>query len=527
MLANDEVAVVTFDDIVDTPISIQQVSTAPAFSTVDLTPRNTTWIGGGIQQGAVQLAAASHTNKSMIVLTDGNENVHPYIGELPAGTITNTTYAIGFGLPGNVSDAALNQITSNTHGDLIITGDISTDEQRFNLTKYFVQVLAGVSNMNVILDPQGSLFLGSKHIIPFQLSDADVYADIIMLCQVPRLLDFQLETPDGKIIKPSTPASEPNIQYVLGQQVVFYRIVLPALTADQMGSHAGTWNAILSIKGANDIERLSNDEILMVAVRKNAIRASLPYSFVAHTYSNLNFKAYKIQESLKPGAAVSLFASLTEYDVPLSNSAVVWAQITNPDQSTFDLKFQKIDAATYSASFNTSLSGVYLCRLRAEGFTSKGTAFTREKTLSAGVYYGDYNSLPPSRPDEALCQLIQCFLTEKVLSGATRRRLSEMGINVKELEECLLRICPDKPIEQIPGLIHEAFVAARKNQLQAKPTLKLERPRAPKPMKPQVKPVRKVQPKKEFVTMFMPLSEDLPKEVKKVKKQHRKTSNKK
>jgi len=59
----------------------------------------------------------------MLVLTDGNQNVHPFINELPAGTVTNRTYAIGFGLPGEVSDIALNQITANTHGDLIITGE--------------------------------------------------------------------------------------------------------------------------------------------------------------------------------------------------------------------------------------------------------------------------------------------------------------------------------------------------------------------------------------------------------------------
>ncbi len=523
MLPNDEVAVVTFDDVVDTPIPTQQVSVAPAFSTIDLTPRNTTWIGGGIQQGAVQLAAATHTNKSMIVLTDGNENVHPYIGELPAGTITNKTYAIGFGLPGNVSDAALHQITSNTHGDLIITGDISTDEQKFNLTKYFVQVLAGVTKMDVILDPQGALFLGSTHIIPFQLSDSDVYADIITLCPVPKLLDFHLETPDGKIINPSTAAIEPNIQYIMGEQVVFYRIVLPALAADQTGSHAGTWNAILSIKGANDIKRLSNDETLMAAVRTNNVRGSLAYSFVAHTYSNLNLTAYKNQESLKPGAVVTLFATLKEYDVPLQTDAVLWAQIKNPDQSTFDLKLQKNNAATYSVSFNTTLPGVYSCRLRAEGFTSKGLPFTREQTLSAGVYYGDYNPLPQPKPDEVMCQLIQCFLSEKVLSRATIKRLSEMGINLNELEECLLRTCPDKPSEQIPGLIYEVFVAARKKQLQAKPTLKLEKAATPKPMKPQVKLVRRVQPKKEFVTMFMPILDDL---TGKAHKQHRKASSK-
>ena len=59
MLSNDEIAVITFDNLVDTPITMQQVSTAPAFSTIDITPRNTTWIGGGIQQGAIQLAASS------------------------------------------------------------------------------------------------------------------------------------------------------------------------------------------------------------------------------------------------------------------------------------------------------------------------------------------------------------------------------------------------------------------------------------------------------------------------------------
>ena len=161
----------------------------------------------------------------MIILTDGNENVHPYIGEIDPSLLTNRTYATGFGTPGPVSNAALNQITSNTHGDLIITGNIFTDEQRFNLTKYFVQVLAGVTKMDVILDPQGSLIIGSKHVIQFQLSEADVYADIIVLCPIPKALDFLLETPAGKIIKPTT--TTPNIQYIVGQQVVFYRMALP------------------------------------------------------------------------------------------------------------------------------------------------------------------------------------------------------------------------------------------------------------------------------------------------------------
>src|SRR5262249_21216050 len=156
---------VSFDDQIAAPVTMQAVSTAPVTAALAgnaLDPRGATWIGGGVQEGVNQLALATHTNRSRRGLTNGNENVHPYGSELPAGTITDRTYAIGFGLPGTVSDAVLNQITSNTHGDLIITGNISTGEQGFNLTKYFVQVLAGVTNMNVILDPQGSLFVGSK-----------------------------------------------------------------------------------------------------------------------------------------------------------------------------------------------------------------------------------------------------------------------------------------------------------------------------------------------------------------------------
>ena len=501
MLSNDEIAVVTFDNLVDTPITIQQVGTAPAFSTIDITPRNTTWIGGGIQQGAVQLAGAAHTNRSMIVLTDGNENVHPYIGEIDPSLLTNRTYAIGFGVPGTVSDAALNQITSNSHGDLIITGNISTNEQRFDLTKYFVQVLAGVTKMDVILDPQGSLYIESKHVIPFRLTEADVYADIIVLCPVPKVLDFLLETPAGKIIKPTTTTS--NIQYIVGQQVVFYRMALPP---NPMEGHEGEWKAILSIKSADEIKKLSKDRTLMKAIQASSIQYSLPYSFIAHTYSNLNLVAYKHQESLKPGSTVTLFASLEEYNVTLPADAVVWAEIINPHQSTLDLKFQKFDEKTYSASFKTTLPGVYLCRIRAEGLTRKGLPFTRERIVTAGVYYGDYNPLPEPKPGIDICQLFRCLLSEETLSPAAIKKLSELGINLKYLRDCFTKICPEGIAERPPNMKHEALEVAQKKQLQiTTKTIEFSKASVPKPLKPPAKKIRKPQPEKKEVNHFPPL----------------------
>lgn len=509
MLSDDEIAVVTFDDLVDTPVPMQQVSTAPDFATIDISPRGTTWIGGGIQQGAVQLAAATHTNRSMLVLTDGNENVHPFISELPAGTITNYTYAIGFGLPGNVSDTALQLITANTHGDLIITGNISTDEQRFNLTKYFVQVLARVTRMDVLIDPQGHLFLGSKDVIPFLIADTDVYVDVITLCPIPRLIDFQLETPDGKLIQPSTSAAEPNVKFISGRQVVFYRIVLPALAADAAGSHAGMWKAILALKGEADLKKFSNDKEVLEAVRTNAVEGSVPYSFIVHAYSNLTMNAYKVQQSLDPGATVTLFASLKEYDVPLQGDASVEAQITNPDQSDFTLKLSRISPGNYSGSFNTSQPGVYSCRLRAEGLTSKGYPFTREATLTAGVFYrGEGGREPQPGTNEMICHFLECFLSDKVLNRTMVEKLTEMGIDIKQLRACIERACKGKPVERIPELVYKQFEKARDKQLKSAPALKLKQIAAPKPLKRVPAPKPKPRPKPEFRTMFTRVLDD-------------------
>jgi Common central domain of tyrosinase len=506
MLADDEIAVVSFDDVVDTPVPIQDVSTAPDFTTIDLTPRNSTWIGGGVRQGAVQLAAATHTNRSMVVLTDGNENVHPHVDELGPGVLTNRTYAIGFGLPGTVTDGPLHTITSNTHGDLIITGNISTDEQRFNLTKYFVQILAGVTNMNVLLDPQGALFKGSKHTIPIQLSDADVYADVIVLCPIPQLLDFELRTPGGEVITPADAGAEPNVSFAIGDEVAFYRLVLPASAADPDGSHAGTWQAVLALKSVPELKKLGDSKAVIEAVRRSAVRESLPYSFIAHAYSNLSFRATKRQESLEPGSLVHLFAALTEYDVPLRTDATVWVEVTPPDGPAFDLSLDRVDAGLYSAVFSTSLAGVYTCRVRAEGLTSMSSPFVREQTLTAGVYEGDHTTRPgtpdtPAGSFDAACRLLKCLLSEGALA---EERLAELGVDVERLTRCIELACAvDRP-ERIEGLTHVAFEAIRREPAKGKPAIAFKRARAAKKLKPEITPAPapEAEPEAPFPTMF-------------------------
>ena len=451
MLANDEVSVTTFDDLVDTPIAMQAVSGAPAFGTVDLTPRGDTWIGGGIQSAAPELEAATHTNRSMVVLTDGNENVHPYIFELPAGTITERTYAIGFGLPGDVSDEALNDITSNTNGDLIITGNIAGEEQRFMLTKYFVQVLAGVTNAQVVLDPQGKLYIGSRDTIPFKVADADVYVDAIAVCPIPAFLEFVLRTPGGDLIKPTTVA--PNVQWFAGHQVQCYRMVLPALAASASGSHAGTWHAILRIRDDNERARLLRNKALATSAVSPAVNKYLPYSFIVHATSNLSLKAWRVQNDTAPGSTVGIHVTLKAYDVPFDKPASVWADVTLPDGSSHRLKLHPSGEGRYATQYATSLAGVYVFRVRAEGLTAGGSPWTRETTLTAGVFRKRSRNGGPGGGQERLCEWLHCLLKEhSVLNESAWKRLLGFGVDVKVLLECLDELCPDLPKEHIPVL---------------------------------------------------------------------------
>jgi tyrosinase-like protein/VWA domain-containing protein len=501
MLPDDEIALVSFDDQIATPAPMQAVNAAavlPVVAGTDLDPRGLTCIGGGILQGATELGLATHTNRSVLVLTDGIENVHPYVSELPAGTLTNRTYAIGFGLPGDVSTAVLQQITSNTQGDLIITGNISTAEQGFNLTKYFVQVLAGVTSMNVLLDPQGSLFYGSKQVIPFDVTDADIYADVIVLCPIPQLLDVALETPSGKIIRPT--GSGPNVRFFLRSQVAFYRVTLPALAADPTGSHAGTWKAILALKDRAAIGRLLNNREVATAVASSSVGNSLPYSLVVHAYSNLQFDASLQQSSLAPGATVTLRASLKQYDVPFADGATAWAEITAPDRNTMNLELGRAADGVWSGSFVASLPGVYSCRVRAAGYFNAKDRFTREKVLTAATYYGNYGTVPPGH--DTTCELLHCLTSGDGLTKRAVEKLRELGVDVEAFRKCLREHCPP-PQEHTPP--------TPPRPAPAKPRFNLRAEVAAKPIKlPRVKPPKMAPPVPEgprIIHMFEPPAE--------------------
>jgi len=257
MLEGDGVGVVRYDHDAQPLQSVKTLGagglsdlnreqTKAILSGSDLDPAGATSIGDGIHEGRALLDAASgYDIDSLVVLTDGVENSSQYISDV-AADIDEKTYAIGLGTPQNTSSAALQSISGNNGGFLLVTGAIDT-ENRFLLQKYFLQVLAGVSNAEVVLDPDGELLPGAVHRIPFQLTRADAGVDVILLTPYAQYVDFRVQTPTGQIIEPWRAEAEPSMRHVISDGVSYYRLVLPAELAQNRFDHSGTWHALLQI----------------------------------------------------------------------------------------------------------------------------------------------------------------------------------------------------------------------------------------------------------------------------------------
>jgi L-Lysine epsilon oxidase N-terminal/L-lysine epsilon oxidase C-terminal domain/von Willebrand factor type A domain len=467
-----------------------------------LDPAGATSIGDGIFEGRGILdAAGSFDVKALAVLTDGKENRSRFIADV-AAQINSQTYAIGFGTPQNTSAAALQTVSGNNGGFLLVTGAIGTDS-RFLLQKYFLQILAGISNADIVLDPDGELIRGRVQRVPFLLTEADAGVDVILLTPNTRIVDFRLQTPTGQIIEPWRAMAEPGMRFVLSNGVSYYRLVLPAQLQPSRFDHGGTWHALLTIGqprtqrtegSASGVDRsilrgmtaqpqrpavslrrqLEARHDAMVAsasaplasaahVESAATAAAsdagrtVPYSLIVHSYSNVGFSAAAEQSGWEPGAIVSLHANVAQSGLPVAGAAV-WADVTRPDASTTTLPLAETAPGQYGASFATASAGVYRMRIRARGTTRKGLPFTREKTLTAAVWRGGDrdadNAADPGGSigdvirdhDARWCALMQCLVRE---GGAIRpeleKRLRAEGFDVDEVRKCLKAYCHGRP----------------------------------------------------------------------------------
>jgi hypothetical protein len=460
MKAGDGLGMVRFDDTAQELMPVTDVGpetigagrlTAIGHANgAELDPAGATSIGAGVVTGKGTLDAATsappYAVKAMLVLTDGVENTAPMLSAV-GSSITANTFAIGLGTPFNISTAALTQLTQTHNGYLLITGTITPD-QSARLSKYFIQILAGMTNANIVIDPHNYLPLGGEHRVPFAITEADIGIDAIVLSPLASLFEFVLETPDGSVIGPASSTAGP-ILLVRENRIAYYRLGLPALQANPFGSHGGGWHLILRLsrRAASSLpglaKKLREIDPPLAAILAQGI---VPYDAIVHTQTTLQFTARIEQSGIHTGDNATISATLTEYDIPVEDRARVWAEVTLPNQASLSLPLEENLAGQFVASLPLSASGLYTLRVRTRGQTLRGTSFEREQTVTAFAYPAGYE--PPSGEGDSppsWCRLFECLFAREVWSERASARLKELGIDPDRLRKCLARHCQPSP----------------------------------------------------------------------------------
>jgi hypothetical protein len=429
------------------PFDVSRSEMRSAINGPGLDPAGSTSIGEGIVAGRGTLTGATAAAQSLVVLTDGNENRPRWIADV-AGQINETTYAVGVGTSANTSAAALETVSGNHGGYLLITGSALGGDNQFLLKKYFLQVLAGVSNAEVVLDPVGLIVAGQVQRVPFVVCDEDGLIDVILMANDRKNLLFLLEDPYGRLIDPAL-ARAAGGQFVATDQISYYRFPQPLLVEPGRPSLPGTWNAVLAYEGRAGGEGPFTH--VEASVQSPDVRVQ-SYSVVVHAWSDISLTASVHQGSLTPGATVTVLAALSAAGVPLTQAANLTAEITRPGGTVATVSLAP-DGEQFAGSFVATGIGDYRIRVRAVGTTSRGFPFTRERVLSAGVWRGG-DTPPRGGPDDVgaaidehdrrWCAALRCILLTLAGNDALMRRWGEVGFDPRELLRCVELLCGDR-----------------------------------------------------------------------------------
>lgn len=394
-------------------------------------PAGNTAIGDGVELAHDTLQPLTgFAQKAIVVFTDGHETAGKYIHEVEA-LLNERVFALGLGTASELNPVALNKLVSNSDGYLMLTGDLTGDDE-IRVEKYFAQILAGVSNAEIVVDPEGWLLPGEEHRIPFTITHADRVGTAFILSATPWAIDFVLETPEGMRISPIEAAGLPAIDFVVGERVHQFRMTFPVPVGS--GAGRGLWHAVLTLSPENFKRCLAEGRTTYQGAASHGVR----YGFNVHAFSSTRLAVSVDQKSFEPGATVGLRASFTQSGLPVIADPSVVAELTRPDGKMSTLVLMETEPGDFEGSFIASSAGIYPLRFRAHGRDTRGDEFWREQLRTAFVWRGGDDGRPPAvggEPQMDWDALIECLLGEKRLWG----RLEEHGIDVEVLRRCWKR----------------------------------------------------------------------------------------
>lgn len=427
-------------------------------------PFGLTATGDGIERAKEKLdAATSYDQHAMIILTDGKDTASKTVAEVADGVINQRVFAIGLGTAEQINPTTLTALAGVTGGYTQMTGLLTPDDT-FTLEKYYLQILAGATNQDIIVDPEGRLRLDGivDVAIPFDVAETDIEITAVVLSAYPFALFVALEAPD-RLTRFNSSAAGAGLSVTMSRRSHVLRAELPLVGSDGAGHREGRWKLLLRLdekavikalegQRSSDLFRGQRDVMRETKAVSDLRRHGVAYSALVQTYSNLHLAVDLAQTDHRPGAILIVVARITEYGGPLRGSARASIELTLPDRTVLLVPMTDIGEGRFEADIPATVSGLYRLRVLARGNTYRERPFTREETRTASIWEATATDTPGDRPGDGgsgdggrLTELVCCLLRNQAFDERFYKRMSELGIDPDTLRKCLAQFCRETP----------------------------------------------------------------------------------
>jgi len=369
--------------------------TAPDSSLHDfaalLSPAGSTSIGAGIEAAIDVFSGAFSSQQALIVVTDGLENVPPFVNDVIA-LIPDPTrvFSVGIGRTQDVNTSVLQALCGNQGGYLLLTGSMTAATEALVLDKFFLRILANATNIDVILDPPTILYPGKIERIAFPVSEFEHSFDAIVLSREREAIAFALEAPDGTLITPETLKGWAGNRYATATNVAYYRVRLPLPLLNAPAVASGTWQLLLAQRKPESQQIEDEFSQLVPHARARAFGKRdrvepVACEVIVHAHSDLHLDATLQQSSIELGSAVLMELLLNVKGQPFAGQVSAIAQVRGPTGFTFTVRLAPEGAGRFVGRFEPVRPGIYRVTMVCEGTTPGGHAFRREQLATAAV----------------------------------------------------------------------------------------------------------------------------------------------
>ena len=352
-----------------------------------LVASGSTNIGDGLltSLGQITSQAMRSCNEIIVLLSDGDHNTGtPPFAALPTiqdERVTVLTVAVGSGISTD-GEATLQNIASQTGGKFFRAASA------FDLVGLFVRLVFESVGSGLLTRSPLDLASGeSREVASFVEAGAGSASFVVVLAEPQDDITLSLRSPSGVTITSTTPATDPNVQFLADANTRTFRVALP---------EPGVWTAVVSAGtvGSGTVELLA---------------------FVEH--DGVDLSATVRQEVLTYPTAVEVEAT-PRFAGQNVVGAVISGDVVRPDGSRVPIML--FDDGVLAHGDAMANDGVYAARFDDYSADGTYTFELRAKNETGALYVGEdlfVNDLPNTAP---VPPFERSATTTAVVSGVPR-----------------------------------------------------------------------------------------------------------